>query len=133
MWGSTIPTVYYGFFSNPELQRAYWTMVGTSILITQTDKLNTKQISVLALGCIIATLNPRFRHPTLRPYRAAMYSGLGLSAIIFIAHGILIYGWTIEYQRMSLGWMGLMMVLNLIGAIVYATRVCYLVKLGEQI
>lgn len=27
MWGSTIPTVYYGFYCNPELQKLYCTMV----------------------------------------------------------------------------------------------------------
>ena len=29
MWGSTIPTVYYGFYCDPRLQKLYWTMVGT--------------------------------------------------------------------------------------------------------
>ena len=82
-----------------------------------------RKISILALSCTVATLNPRFRKPTLRPYRAAMYSGLGLSAIIFITHGIANFGWTIQSQRMSLGWMGLMAAFNLIGASVYAARV----------
>ncbi len=27
MWGSTIPTVYYGFYYNPVLQKVYWTVV----------------------------------------------------------------------------------------------------------
>ena len=52
-----------------------------------------------------------------------MYAGLGLSAIVFITHSILIYDWTTQYQRMSLGWMGLVAVLNLVGAITYAARV----------
>ena len=52
-----------------------------------------------------------------------MYAGLGLSAFVFITHSILIYDWTTQYQRMSLGWMGLMAVLNLVGAITYAARV----------
>ena len=49
-------------------------------------------VTVLAAACIITTLKPRFRYPHLRPYRAVMYSGLGLSAIIFIIHGIVIHG-----------------------------------------
>ena len=27
MWGSTIPSVYYGFYCDPELQRLYWLVV----------------------------------------------------------------------------------------------------------
>jgi adiponectin receptor len=82
------------------------------------------QVTILAAACVAATLDPQFRHPRLRPYRAAMYSGLGLSAIIFISHGVAIHGWEIQNHGMSLGWMGLMGGLNLIGAAAYATRVC---------
>ena len=24
MWGSTIPSIYYGFYCDPTLQKAYW-------------------------------------------------------------------------------------------------------------
>ncbi|CZT07732.1 related to membrane proteins, contain hemolysin III domain [Rhynchosporium graminicola] len=106
MWGSTIPSVYYGFYCDLELQKLYWSVV-----------------SVLAIACIATTLNPKFRHPRLRPYRAAMYSGLGLSAIVFIIHGLLLHGWELQNRRMSLSWMGLMGALNLIGAAAYAARV----------
>src|SRR5947207_1397509 len=37
MWGSTIPTVYYGFYCDPRLQRLYWSVVSCSsirILLT---------------------------------------------------------------------------------------------------
>jgi adiponectin receptor len=27
MWGAGIPTIYYGFLCNPNLQRVYWSMV----------------------------------------------------------------------------------------------------------
>ncbi|PMD61317.1 Hly-III related protein [Hyaloscypha bicolor E] len=106
MWGSTIPSIYYGFYCDPNLQVLYWLVV-----------------TILAAACVAATLDPQFRHPRLRPYRAAMYSGLGLSAIIFISHGVAIHGWEIQNHRMSLGWMGLMGGLNLIGASAYATRI----------
>ena len=52
-----------------------------------------------------------------------MYAGLGLSALIFTGHGILIYGWQTQMGRMSLDRMLLMAVLNLIGATVYGARV----------
>jgi len=82
MWGSTIPTIYYGFYCDPQHQHRYWTVV-----------------SVLAMGCTITTFSAEFCHPTLRPWRAAMYSGLGLSAIVFVIHGLLIHGW--ETQKKS--------------------------------
>ena len=105
MWGSTIPSIYYGFYCDPRLQKIYWT-----------------NVSILATLCIIATLHPRFRHPTLRPYRAAMYAGLGLSAVVFVVHGILLHGWTVQNRRMSVDWMGVMALFNLTGAVIYAAR-----------
>lgn len=106
MWGSTIPSIYYGFFCDPGLQKIYW--------------LN---VSVLASLCVVATLHPNFRHPTFRPYRAAMYAGLGLSAVVFVVHGLIRHGWKIQNQRMSLDWMALMATFNLLGAATYAARV----------
>lgn len=58
-----------------------------------------------------------------------MYSGLGLSAIVFIIHGLIIHGWEIQKHRMSLAWMGLMAAFNLIGAAIYAARVGLLLLL----
>lgn len=69
------------------------------------------------------TLHPRFRRPSFRPYRAAMYACLGLSAVVFITHGVALYGWKTQKDRMSLDRMGLMGLLNLIGAYTYAARV----------
>ncbi|KAM0800315.1 mPR-typeG-protein-coupled receptor [Usnea florida] len=106
IWGSTVPSIYYGFYCDPRLQILYWA-----------------NVSILATLCIIATLHPRFRHPTLRPYRAAMYAGLGLSAVVFVVHGILLHGSTVQNRRMSVDWMGLMALFNLTGAAVYAARV----------
>lgn len=52
-----------------------------------------------------------------------MYAGLGLSAVVFVIHGILLHGWEIQCQRMSIDWMGSMAFFNLTGAVVYAARV----------
>jgi adiponectin receptor len=104
IWGSTVPAVYYGFYCDPNLQKLYWAIV-----------------SGLAVVCIIATLTSKFR--ALRTYRTAMYVSLGLSAIVFITHGLIIYGWEIQNHRMSLTYMLITAILNLLGAIVYAARV----------
>ena len=52
-----------------------------------------------------------------------MYAGLGLSAIVFVLHGIFLHGWSVQNQRMSLDWMILMACLNLAGGTIYAARV----------
>ena len=52
-----------------------------------------------------------------------MYAGLGLSAVVFVIHGILLHGWKIQNQRMSVDWMGLMAFFNLTEAVIYAARV----------
>jgi adiponectin receptor len=106
IWGSTVPSVYYGFYCDPHLQNLYWAVV-----------------SVLAVVCTIATLSPKFRHPTLRPYRTAMYASLGLSAMVFIIHGLIIHGWEIQNQRMSLTYMLTTAMLNILAAVVYAARI----------
>ncbi|PQE09583.1 hemolysin-III channel Izh2 protein [Rutstroemia sp. NJR-2017a WRK4] len=106
MWGSTIPSVYYGFYCDERVRDGYWIM-----------------ISLLSLACATTTFHTKFRTPSLRPYRALMYSCLGLSASIFITHGLLLHGWETQRKRMSLDWMAVMAVMNLLGAGAYAFRV----------
>lgn len=106
MWGATIPTVYYGFHDDIKLRNLYWTVV-----------------SILGAACCIATLHPKFRTPTFRPYRSMMYAALGLSAIVFIIHAISLRGFAEANRRMSLDWMGAMALLNLTGAVTYGTRI----------
>jgi adiponectin receptor len=106
MWGSTIPCVCYGFYCTPPLQKTYYSLV-----------------SVLAAGCIYATLHPAFRRPKYRLYRAGMYVELGLLFVIPIVHGIKKFGWKTQYWRMSLGWMAVMTTFNLTGGALYAMSV----------
>jgi adiponectin receptor len=106
MWGSIVPSVYYGFYCDPNLQKLYWTIA-----------------SALAVVFAIATLTPNFRHPTFRIYRTAMYASLGLLAMASIAHGLIIHGWQTQNHRMSLTYMLITAMLNLLGAIVYTARI----------
>ena len=53
-----------------------------------------------------------------------MYTCFGLSALVFIAHGLLVYGWEAQKHRMALRWMAVMATFNLTGAATYAARVC---------
>ena len=58
-----------------------------------------------------------------------MYAGLGLSGLVFVIHGILLHGWMMQNQRMSVDWMALMAIFNLTGAVIYAARVCLLLSI----
>jgi adiponectin receptor len=34
MWGSTIPSIYYGFYCDPNLQTLYWFVVSDSLVLS---------------------------------------------------------------------------------------------------
>ncbi|KAL9534612.1 ADIPOR-like receptor [Sphaerulina musiva] len=106
MWGAGIPTIYYGFLCNPTLRWTYWAMTTST-----------------ALGCTYLTLSPHFASPAFRHWRAGLYAGFGLSSIIFVGHGLLLYGWEVQRSRMSLLYMGWMATANLVGAAIYAARI----------
>jgi adiponectin receptor len=105
MWGAIIPSVYYGFYCEPNLQKAYWIAV-----------------SSVAFACITITVHPSFRSPQLRPYRAVMYTFLGLSAIISMIHGVLIHGWAVQNRRVGLMYAISTAALNIVAAVIYSTR-----------
>ncbi|GAB7365418.1 hypothetical protein MBLNU230_g6496t1 [Neophaeotheca triangularis] len=105
MWGASLPSIHYAFICEPSLERLHWALVSFS-----------------AFGCILFTLHPSFLGPTFRKYRALMYSCFGLSAVFFISHSILLYGFAVQKRRLALEWMALTGVLNLLGAAFYASR-----------
>lgn len=124
--GSTIPSVYYGFYCNPNIQKAYMTNVSYPCLLTRYDfslRAHLIQAFATATFAIIATFQPRFHHPTVRSYRVTVYGGLGLLANIFVIHGVLLHGWAEQNQRMSIDYMGLMALLTIIGGVIYVARV----------
>lgn len=104
--GSFIPSVYYGFYCMPQLQRLYWAM-----------------ISSLGLGCAIVSTIPRFRTPPWRPFRAGMFISLGLSAVIPVIHGIIVFGFDRLRREMGLDWAVLQGFLYILGAGIYAARI----------
>jgi adiponectin receptor len=52
-----------------------------------------------------------------------MYTSLGLTGIVFIVHGLILYGWQTQNMRMALTWMIGMAAANLAGAAAFAARV----------
>jgi adiponectin receptor len=69
------------------------------------------------------TLHPHFASPAFRHWRACFYAGFGFSSIIFVIHGLLLFGWQVQKARMSLVYMGWMATANITGALIYAARV----------
>jgi adiponectin receptor len=104
--GSFVPSVYYGFYCAPALQFLYWTMICT-----------------LGVGCTCVCIIPRFRTPGWRPFRAAMFVSMGLSAVFPIVHGLLLYGVERMTLQIGLGWVLLQGFLYILGATIYAARV----------
>ncbi|KAF6239124.1 hypothetical protein HO173_002996 [Letharia columbiana] len=104
--GSFVPSVYYGFYCEPMLQRFYWGMIST-----------------IGIACAVVSLNPKFRSPLWRSFRAGMFLGFGLSAIFPVLHGVYMYG--LEQMRYSIGldWVLLQGFLYILGAAIYAARV----------
>ena len=104
--GSFVPSVYYGFWCNPLLQRTYWIM-----------------ISSLGAGCTALSVLQRFRTPAWRPYRAGMFVALGLSAVFPVLHGLQIYGFEQMREQIGLSWLVLQGALYIAGAGLYAARI----------
>ncbi|KAJ5584497.1 uncharacterized protein N7459_004297 [Penicillium hispanicum] len=104
--GSFVPSVFYGFYCVPELQRRYWSMICT-----------------IGLGCVCVSILPRFRTPRWRPFRASMFVGMGLSAIFPVLHGLQMFGFDRMRQQIGLSWLVLQGFLYILGAGIYAARV----------
>jgi adiponectin receptor len=101
--GSFIPSIYYGFYCHPHLQEAYWTMICS-----------------LGVGCGVVSIFDRFRTPSWRPYRAGMFVGMGLSAVVPVLHGLEMYGFQAMRDRIGLVWLVLQGFLYILGAGMYA-------------
>lgn len=81
--------------------------------------LNT-QISVLAIACSAVSIVPRFRTPEWRPYRAAMFVSMGLSAIFPVLQGMQLYGVNKLKGQIGLYWLVGQGALYILGAGIYA-------------
>ncbi|KAI1496120.1 hemolysin-III channel protein Izh2 [Biscogniauxia marginata] len=103
--GSFVPALYYGLFCEPRLMRIYM-----------------YAIFLLGLGCGVVSWVEAFRTPRWRPYRAAMFVGLGVSGVIPVCHGVSIYGYHSMVERMGLNWVLFQGFLYIFGAFLYAAR-----------
>ncbi|KAI9673158.1 MAG: hypothetical protein M1817_003020 [Caeruleum heppii] len=104
--GSFGGSVYYGFFCEGGVRGLYWGM-----------------ISLLGLSCTLVSIIPTFRTPQWRPYRAAMFVGMGLSAVIPVIHGLFLWDPSQLDRQIGLRWLLLEGFLYILGAGIYAARV----------
>ena len=70
--------------------------------------------------CTTVSLAPKFRSPVWRPFRAAMFVCMGLSAVVPVLHGLNLYGFEEMRGRMALSWVALQGFLYILGAGLYA-------------
>ncbi|KAH8332358.1 hypothetical protein KR074_001759 [Drosophila pseudoananassae] len=104
--GSFVPWLYYGFYCHYQPKVIYLTVV-----------------CVLGLLSIVVSLWDKFSEPGLRPLRAGVFMSFGLSGIIPAVHYSIMEGWFSQMSRASLGWLILMGLLYITGALLYALRV----------
>ncbi|KAL7268933.1 hypothetical protein RUND412_008421 [Rhizina undulata] len=103
--GSFVSSVYYGFYCHPALMWRYCIM-----------------ITLLGIACSAVSIIPAFRTPKYRPFRASMFVGMGLSAILPVFHGLEVFGVEALQARMGLNWVLLQGSLYVLGAGIYAAR-----------
>jgi adiponectin receptor len=103
IWGSFVPSIYYGFAQHPRLVRLYWSMITT-----------------IGAGTLVVVLYPKFRSPAWRPFRAFMFVMMGLSALFPVLHGVRLYGTRRMEEQMGLWWLVTQGALYIAGAIIYA-------------
>ncbi|KAM0854021.1 hypothetical protein ACQ4PT_050691 [Festuca glaucescens] len=102
---SFYPVVYYSFLCHPGLQRLYMGF-----------------ITAFGASAVTASLVPAFQAPELRPLRAALFSLMGVSGFVPVAHKLVLYGGRQE-AVVTAGFEALMGALYGLGAAVYALRV----------
>jgi predicted membrane channel-forming protein YqfA (hemolysin III family) len=106
MWDAGISMIYYGFPCDARLRTTYWALM-----------------SCAAGSCAAVTLLPTFRTPQYHCWKIATYTSLGLTGLVFITHGLVMFGWETQNRRLPLLWVAGMAVTNLVGALIFAARV----------
>ena len=106
MWGTGVSGTYFIYYCNSSFRNSYLAL-----------------LTVVAFGCGVFTLRPRFRQPAYRTMRFLMYVFLGTSLFAPIFHGAHKYGWRQLEEMMGLkSYLG-MAVINFSGAAIYALRI----------
>lgn len=104
--GSFVPWLYYSFYCRVIPMIIYLVL-----------------IFILGTTCIVVSMWDKFAQPKFRPVRAGVFIGLGLSGVIPAMHCVITDGfWSAIYDS-ALGWLSLMAILYIVGAVIYAVRI----------
>ncbi|KAF9485056.1 HlyIII-domain-containing protein [Pholiota conissans] len=104
--GSFFPSIYYGFYCDPHIQKFYLTAMGLA-----------------GLGAAYIVLNPEYAKPTHRGARTTVFIALGLGAVIPVSHMFLTHDFGQLLREMGVGWLILSGALYIFGALLYANRI----------
>lgn len=104
--GSFVPCIYYGFYCQ------FYEKLIYSVCVT-----------VLGIASIIVALWDKFATPAFRPIRAGVFLALGCSGVVPVIHMLTLYGVHQGAEQGAVGWLALMGVCYIIGAVLYAMRV----------
>lgn len=103
--GSFVPWLYYSFYCQLSPKIIYLTL-----------------ISVLGTAAIVVSMFDAFAAPQYRPLRAGVFIALGLSGVIPAIHYVVLEGFHSAIYHASMGWLVLMALLYITGAVIYAVR-----------
>ena len=78
------------------------------------------QITTIGAATIVVVLLPQFRTPAWRPFRAAMFVAMGLSAVFPVLHGVEMFGVAQLERQIGLSWLVTQGLLYILGAGIYA-------------
>ncbi|KAH9504785.1 hypothetical protein Btru_061952 [Bulinus truncatus] len=104
--GSFVPWLYYSFYCRLEPKVTYLAL-----------------IFFLGTICIVVSMWDKFAHPQYRPLRAGVFVALGLSGVIPAMHYVITDGFWHAINYAALGWLVLMALLYIVGAVIYAVRI----------
>ncbi|VDN97029.1 unnamed protein product [Rodentolepis nana] len=103
--GSFVPWIHYSFYCHTNVKIIYLCL-----------------ITILGIITMILSSYDQFSTPNYRGVRAGLFISLGLSAVAPCLHYIYLEGFWESVTSPALGWLGLMAILYIIGALFYATR-----------
>lgn len=104
--GSFVPWLYYSFYCRLEPKVTYLAL-----------------IFFLGTICIVVSMWDKFAQPQYRPLRAGVFVALGLSGVIPAMHYVITDGFWHAINYAALGWLVLMALLYIVGAVIYAVRI----------
>lgn len=104
--GSFVPWLYYSFYCTTAPKISYMVL-----------------IFVLGTACIVVSMWDKFAEPQFRPIRAGTFIALGLSGVIPAMHYVITEGIDQAINVAAMGWLVLMALLYIGGALIYAFRI----------